>query len=99
MPLWADLKALALAIFYRALAMGAMGLTAALTGLLTALVPVLFPSFTRACPHRTAVGLAMGLIAIWLIPTRPRRRGEKRAPPAARRCCWARWPALASARS
>jgi hypothetical protein len=33
---------LALAVFYRALAMGAMGLTAALTGLLTALVPVLF---------------------------------------------------------
>jgi uncharacterized membrane protein len=30
---------LALAVFYRALAMGAMGLTAALTGLLTALVP------------------------------------------------------------
>jgi hypothetical protein len=34
--------ALALAAFYRALAMGAMGLTAALTGLLTALLPVLF---------------------------------------------------------
>ena len=33
---------LALALFYRALAMGAMGLTAALTGLLTALIPVLF---------------------------------------------------------
>src|ERR1035438_7707993 len=30
---------LALAVFYHALAMGAMGLTAALTGLLTALVP------------------------------------------------------------
>ena len=43
---------LALAIFYRALAMGAMGLTAALTGLLTALVPVLFSAFTTACPPR-----------------------------------------------
>src|ERR1035438_2042009 len=36
---------LALAVFYRALAMGAMGLTAALTGLLTALVPVTFSLF------------------------------------------------------
>ena len=41
---------LALAIFYRALAMGAMGLTAALTGLLTALVPVVFSIFATACP-------------------------------------------------
>ena len=32
---------MALAVFYRALAMGAMGLTAALTGVLTALVAVL----------------------------------------------------------
>jgi len=43
---------LALAIFYRALAMGAMGLTAALTGLLTALVPVLFSLVHEDCPRR-----------------------------------------------
>ena len=42
--------ALALAVFYRALAMGAMGLTAALTGLMTALDPgSFFPWFTTAC--------------------------------------------------
>jgi drug/metabolite transporter (DMT)-like permease len=59
---------LALAIFYRALAMGDMGLTAALTGLLTALVPVLFSLFREGLPTPlTAVGLAMGLGAIWLI--------------------------------
>ncbi len=41
----------ALAVFYRALAMGAMGLTAALTGLLTALIPVLFSILsTTVCP-------------------------------------------------
>jgi drug/metabolite transporter (DMT)-like permease len=59
---------LALAIFYRALAMGAMGLTAALTGLLTALVPVLFSMFHEGLPAPlTAAGLALGLVAIWLI--------------------------------
>jgi len=63
---------LALAIFYRALAMGAMGLTAALTGLLTALVPVLFSLIHEGLPSPlTAVGLAMGLTAIWLITHRP----------------------------
>jgi drug/metabolite transporter (DMT)-like permease len=59
---------LALAVFYRALAMGAMGLTAALTGLLTALVPVTFSLVHDGPPTPlTAVGLAMGLAAIWMI--------------------------------
>lgn len=64
--------AIALALFYRALAMGAMGLTAALTGLLTALVPVLFSLFHDGLPTPvTAVGLAMGVAAIWLITHTP----------------------------
>jgi uncharacterized membrane protein len=64
--------ALALALFYRALAMGAMGLTAALTGLLTALVPVLFSLFHDGLPTPlTAAGLALGLAAIWLITHSP----------------------------
>lgn len=64
--------ALALAIFYRALAMGGMGLTAALTGLLTALVPVVFSAIHYGVPAPlTAVGLAMGCAAIWLITRRP----------------------------
>jgi drug/metabolite transporter (DMT)-like permease len=64
--------AVGLAIFYRALAMGAMGLTAALTGLLTALVPILFSLFHDGPPTLlTAVGLAMGLAAIWLITHSP----------------------------
>jgi drug/metabolite transporter (DMT)-like permease len=72
--------ALALAIFYRALAMGAMGLTAALTGLLTALVPVLFTMLHDGLPSAlTAVGLSMGLYAIWLIThTRPPNGPEPR---------------------
>jgi drug/metabolite transporter (DMT)-like permease len=63
---------LALAIFYRALAMGAMGLTAALTGLLTALVPVLFSLIREGLPSPlTVVGLIMGLAGIWLITHTP----------------------------
>jgi len=64
--------ALALAAFYRALAMGAMGLTAALTGLLTALVPVLFALGTEGFPAPlAAVGLLLGCVAIWLIAHAP----------------------------
>jgi drug/metabolite transporter (DMT)-like permease len=75
--------ALALAIFYRALAMGAMGLTAALTGLLTALVPVLFSLIHDGLPTPLACsGLALGLAAIWLIthspaPKKPRQKAAK----------------------
>src|ERR1035437_9633169 len=74
---------LALAIFYRALAMGAMGLTAALTGLLTALVPVTFSMFVDGLPSLpTALGLAAGLVAIWLITHSPSKDGPA-SPPAA----------------
>ena len=63
---------LALAAFYRALAMGAMGLTAALTGLLTALVPVLYGLWKEGLPAPLAlVGLLLGCIAIWLIAHAP----------------------------
>ena len=68
---------LALAIFYRALAMGAMGLTATLTGLLTALVPVLFSLFQIGLPAPlTLAGLALGLVAIWLITHTPGKEGS-----------------------
>jgi drug/metabolite transporter (DMT)-like permease len=74
---------LALALFYRALAMGAMGLTAALTGLLTALVPVVFSMFVDGLPSLpTAFGLAAGLTAIWLITHSPSKEGPA-SPPAA----------------
>lgn len=74
---------LALVVFYRALAMGAMGLTAALTGLLTALVPTVFSFFHDGLPAPlTAAGLAMGLAAIWLITHTPAANGPA-TPPAA----------------
>jgi drug/metabolite transporter (DMT)-like permease len=68
--------AIALAIFYRALAMGAMGLTAALTGLLTALIPVVFDLLHSGWPGLpTSTGLAVGLAAIWLISQSQSSRG------------------------
>ncbi len=68
--------AIALAVFYRALSMGAMGLTAALTGLMTALIPVLFELIHSGWPGKvTIVGLAMGLAAIWLISHSPATEG------------------------
>jgi drug/metabolite transporter (DMT)-like permease len=79
--------ALSLALFYRALAMGAMGLTAALAGLLTALVPVLFSILHEGLPKPlAAAGLAMGLAAIWLITHSPADRsadGQASTPSAA----------------
>lgn len=64
---------LALVLFYRALAMGAMGLTAALTGLLTALVPVLYGLWSEGFPAPlAAAGLLLGVVAIWLIAHSPR---------------------------
>ncbi len=62
----------ALAAFYRALAMGAMGLTAALTGLMTALVPVLFGFWMDGLPAPLAIaGLLLGCVAIWMIAHSP----------------------------
>jgi drug/metabolite transporter (DMT)-like permease len=73
--------AIALAIFYRALAMGAMGLTAALTGLLTAFVPVVFEFFRAGRPAPiTATGLAAGFVAIWLITHTPANGGVSSPP-------------------
>lgn len=75
--------ALALALFYRALAMGAMGLTAALTGLMTALVPVVFSILRHGLPAPfTLAGLVAGCAAIWLI-THQRAQAGKAAPAAA----------------
>ncbi|HLI02779.1 MAG TPA: EamA family transporter [Terracidiphilus sp.] len=75
--------ALALALFYRALAMGAMGLTAALTGLITALVPVLFSTLQDGLPPPVcAAGVVSGCAAIWLITHRPLTE-SRHTPPAA----------------
>jgi drug/metabolite transporter (DMT)-like permease len=65
-----------------------MGLTAALTGLLTALIPVVFSMFHDGLPSPlTALGLVMGLAAIGLITRTSTTKGPEAAasstPPAA----------------
>jgi drug/metabolite transporter (DMT)-like permease len=72
----------ALVLFYRALAMGAMGLTAALTGLLTALVPVLFGLWSEGLPRPVAIGgLTLGCVAIWLVCYSGRHSPGHNTPP------------------
>ena len=62
----------AVILFYRALALGAMGLTAALTGLLTALVPVAVSWFTEGRPSETQLaGFVIAAVAICLIAYEP----------------------------
>lgn len=58
----------ALLVFYYALSLGNMGTTAAVTGLLTAALPVLFSLTTIGAPsHRQLAGFALAAGAIWLI--------------------------------
>ena len=69
--------ALSLALFYRALSLGSMGLTAALTGLLTALIPVVFSFLREGLPAPVNLaGLVAGCAAIWMITHQPADRGD-----------------------
>jgi drug/metabolite transporter (DMT)-like permease len=57
----------ALILYYQALSLGEMGITTALTGLLTALVPVVYSCITQGSPKSTQVAgfvLAAGAIAL-----------------------------------
>jgi drug/metabolite transporter (DMT)-like permease len=59
---------MALLVFYYALSLGSMGTTAAVTGLLTAALPVLFSLTTIGAPsRRQIVGFVLAAGAIWLI--------------------------------
>lgn len=57
-----------LAIFYRALASGRMGLTAPVAAVLSAAIPTVFGLFTEGVPHAIQVGgFLLAAIGIWLI--------------------------------
>ena len=59
---------LALPAFYRALAIGKMGIGAPLTSVLAAAVPVIVAAFTQGLPQRIqVVGLLLAVAALWLI--------------------------------
>jgi len=72
---------LALLTFYRALALGDMGTTAAISGLLSAALPVLFTLATIGAPTlRQLLGFGLAAAAIWLIGSQPSMH-EGEAPP------------------
>lgn len=62
----------ALLLYYQALSLGEMGITTALTGLLTALVPVVYSFFAQGSPKTTQIaGFIVAAAAIALIAYRP----------------------------
>jgi drug/metabolite transporter (DMT)-like permease len=65
----------ALMLYYQALSLGEMGLTTALTGLLTALVPVIFSFVTQGSPKPSQMaGFVLAAAAIGLIAYAPAGR-------------------------
>ncbi len=68
---------IALMLYYQALSMGEMGLTTALTGLLTAMVPVVFSFFTEGSPRSSQIaGFVLAAGAIGLIAHAPGKSKE-----------------------
>jgi drug/metabolite transporter (DMT)-like permease len=62
----------ALLFYYQALSLGEMGITTALTGLLTAMVPVVYSFFALGSPKSTQIaGFVLAAAAIALIAYRP----------------------------
>ncbi len=59
---------IALALFYRALASGQMGLTAPVAAVLGAGIPTVVTSFTSGFPgYRQVAGFALAIVGVWLI--------------------------------
>jgi drug/metabolite transporter (DMT)-like permease len=57
-----------LAAFYKALAVGKMGVNAPLASVITVLLPLLFSFHTEGLPRATQmIGLALAMLSIWLI--------------------------------
>jgi drug/metabolite transporter (DMT)-like permease len=66
-----------LAIFYRALALGQMGLTAPIAALLGAAIPTMVDIALEGTPSRWTIGgFGLAILAIWLI-TRPEPRSSE----------------------
>jgi drug/metabolite transporter (DMT)-like permease len=76
--LWSGLAGgTALLTFYHALSLGEMGITAAISGLLTATLPVAFTFLTIGSPSpRQLAGFGLAAVAIWMITGQPNTRNE-----------------------
>jgi drug/metabolite transporter (DMT)-like permease len=69
----------ALAIFYRALASGQMGLSAPIAALMGAAIPTMVDIAMEGAPSKWSIaGFTLAIVAIWLI-SRPEPRGENDA--------------------
>lgn len=66
-------QAVSLTVFYMALARGAMGASAAVSGLIAASIPAMFSSLSEgAPPGMRLAGFALAAAAIWLIAAEPK---------------------------
>jgi drug/metabolite transporter (DMT)-like permease len=67
-------------VLYKALAMGGMGLTAAVSGVLAAVMPVLWAFSTEGLPRLPQVaGIVLAAAAIWMIARAPGSPSSKQA--------------------
>jgi drug/metabolite transporter (DMT)-like permease len=63
---------LGVVLFYKALSLGGMGLSAAIAGLISAAIPVVFSFFTEGLPHPVQIlGILLAVVSIWLIASAP----------------------------
>jgi drug/metabolite transporter (DMT)-like permease len=67
-------------VLYKALALGGMGLTAAVSGVLAAVLPVLWAFVTEGLPRAPQIaGIVLAAAAIWLIARAPGSPSSKQA--------------------
>jgi drug/metabolite transporter (DMT)-like permease len=67
-------------VLYKALALGGMGLTAAVSGVLAAVLPVLWAFWTEGLPRVPQIaGMVLAAVAIWMIARAPGSPSSKQA--------------------
>ena len=67
-------------VLYKALSLGGMGLTAAVSGVLAAVLPVLWAFATEGLPRTPQLaGIVLAAIAIWMIARAPGSQASKQA--------------------
>ncbi len=68
-----------LAAFYKALAIGKMGINAPLASVITAVLPLVFSFWTEGLPRALQlIGFALAMVSIWLITMQPGAAGRSK---------------------